>query len=126
MSNPVIPVSWGELVDKMSILEIKSERLTGMDALAHVRHELALLREIAQPSLVDRHDIGEIADQLKSVNEALWDNEERIRRLELEQRFDAPFVALARSIYRLNDQRARLKRDISQRLDSGILEIKSY
>ena len=124
-SDPRIQVSWGELFDKLSILEIKSQRITESGALAHVRHELEALRAAAGAVSAGPELAGALA-RLKRVNEALWDCEAQIRRKDTAEEFDAGFTALARSIYRLNDERAAVKRLIGQLLGSQIVEIKSY
>lgn len=119
---PEIPVSWGEMIDKITILEIKSARLTGESALANVRAELALLAARVG-------DIGAVAAlkaELRAVNEALWDVENRIREKEAAGAFDAEFVALARAVYARNDARAALKRRINLALSSALVEEKSY
>jgi hypothetical protein len=124
--TPHVPISWGELLDKISILEIKSERLTGEAALANTRKELGLLRAIAQPVLAADAGTRDLALQLKTLNETLWDIEDRIRAKEAAAQFDHDFVALARMVYRRNDERGALKRAINLRLASELAEEKSY
>ena len=118
-----IPVSVGELVDKITILSIKSKRLRGI-ARNHVKQELDLLEKALSNSGIelDRQEFVE----LEEVNEKLWEIEEAIRQQEAKQSFGAEFVALARSVYRCNDERAALKRAINQRHDSTLIEEKSY
>ncbi len=126
VSAPQIPVSWGELIDKITILEIKSERIRAKAALANVRSELALLRKIAEPVLAAQDVVAETQSQLRAINERLWDMEDRLREKEAAGDFGAEFVDLARSVYRSNDERAVLKRKINGVLPCGIVEEKSY
>lgn len=124
-TSPLVPTSWGELLDKITILEIKSERLTSKGAIANVRKEL---RELS--AAADRIGHGEeltaLKASLKAVNEALWNIEDRIREQESKQDFGATFVELARSVYRTNDERGRIKRAINLLLKSDLVEEKQY
>jgi hypothetical protein len=122
---PLIPVSWGELLDKITILEIKRARLTGEVVLANVGRELAALSGIAQPVLPDE-SAGRLVARLKALNESLWDLEIAIRAKEAANSFDAEFVELARAIYQRNDERAALKRALNLQLESELIEEKSY
>ena len=97
MSAPQIPVSWGELLDKITILAIKRERIMDEPARANVAKELALLTEKAAPVL-GQSEVIRLMDELKSINQALWDIEDRIREKEAAKAFDQDFVELARSI----------------------------
>jgi hypothetical protein len=119
-------VSWGELIDKITILEIKSRKLKAEAALANVRRELASLTEIVARDVQRRGEAAELKDRLTKVNEELWTIEDRIREKEAAQAFDAEFVALARSVYQRNDERSRIKREINLRLSSNLVEEKSY
>jgi hypothetical protein len=121
--TPRAPVSWGELIDKITILEIKAERLRAPAAQANAAHELALLREVLT---VAPAGLAALRTELAAVNRRLWDIEDDIRRKEAAQAFDAEFIALARAVYRNNDERSRLKRAINQLLGSGIIEEKQY
>ena len=121
--TPQVPISWGELIDKITILEIKAERLEGA-ARANVQTELALLAAIAAPVLAG--DVAALAAELKTVNLALWDIEDNIRDHERTGDFGAGFIVLARSVYRTNDARGVLKRRINQALASVLVEEKSY
>jgi len=125
-ATPQVPVSWGEVIDKITILEIKSEKLTAPDALANVRTELALLAGVAREALAENDRLSDLKSQLQSVNQALWDIEDEIREKEARQEFDEGFIALARSVYRQNDARAAIKRRINDLLGSEIVEEKSY
>jgi len=122
--SPRIPVSWGELVDRKTILEIKVERLRAADAVANARHELIALTE-ALHSLAPMPDgLAPLEAALRDINSRLWDTEDAIRRKEAQASFDAAFIELARLIYRTNDERARLKREINTLLRSAIVEEK--
>jgi len=123
--TPYVPVSWGELLDKIAILEIKTERLTSPQARANAAKELALLHEIAHPVLASGKATSPMA-RLKLLNQALWDIEDRIRDHERAGDFGPGFVELARSVYRRNDERGALKRDINLALGSALIEEKSY
>jgi Family of unknown function (DUF6165) len=122
---PKIRVSWGELIDKATILEIKERRITSKQAIANVRTELAELMCVCRDVLT-RHDLGSLKKQLMSVNETLWDIEDKIRAKEAAKAFDQQFVDLARSVYANNDKRGRLKRQINELLNSEIIEEKQY
>jgi len=125
MSTPLVPVSWGELLDKISILEIKSERIGNAYALANVRRELDRLAAAAGAA-IDQPGLVEPLRRLKAVNAALWEIEDAIRVKEREGDFGDGFVALARSVYRRNDERAAVKREINDLLESELVEEKSY
>ena len=122
-----VPVSIGEVVDKLTILEIKSERLSDPGRLANVREELRLLGAAFAAQFPDPDPrFGELVAALKSVNGALWEIEDDIRDCEREKDFGDRFVQLARSVYRTNDERAALKREINVLLGSKLIEEKSY
>jgi hypothetical protein len=123
---PSVPVSWGELLDKVTILEIKSERLTSQVALANVRREREELSALAQNAEDLHPEIAVIRSELKRVNEALWQIEDDIRVKEAAGSFDAEFIRLARAVYHNNDQRGRLKQKINALLNSAIVEEKQY
>lgn len=120
------PVSYGELVDKLTILEIKSERIVDSAKLANVRDELRLLTSLWEADPVSATDIRTERGELKRINEALWDIEDEIRLKERDQTFDARFIELARAVYRTNDRRAAVKRAINLKLGSRLVEEKSY
>jgi len=122
---PHVPVSWGELVDKITILQIKSERITAREARANVARELASLSRIAGEAIRDRVVTPLIA-QLRAVNEELWEIEDKIREREAEGDFGQRFVQLARAVYKKNDLRAAIKRRINDALGSEMVEEKSY
>ena len=121
-----VQTSPGEFLDKLSILEIKAERITAESRLANVRRELELLRATWSASPLAGRDVSVLTAQLRVVNEALWDIEDRIRLKEAAQAFDAEFIELARSVYRTNDRRAAIKRELNVVLGSELLEEKSY
>ncbi|WP_222926942.1 DUF6165 family protein [Sphingomonas gilva] len=123
--SPSVPISWGELLDKLTILEIKRERIVRRDALANVEKELALLAARAV-EVMEVAGVEPLVGKLKRVNKALWEIEDAIREQEAEADFGAGFVALARSVYKTNDERAALKRRINALLDSDLTEEKSY
>jgi len=116
----------GEFLDKLTILEIKAERIHDPAKRANVERELALLRETWAASPLSVRDVSDPVARLKRVNEALWEIEDRIRDKEASQAFDAEFVELARGVYRTNDARAAIKRELNVALGSEILEEKSY
>jgi len=121
-----VPISPGELVDKITILEIKSARMSDPAKLANVRIELGLLQDTWRTSAFASHDIASQWAALRAINEKLWDIEDDIRDKERARKFDQEFIELARSVYVTNDERAAVKRDINTRLGSKIVEEKSY
>jgi hypothetical protein len=123
--NPSVPVSWGELIDKVTILEIKSERLTSDAALKNVRHELAVLRPFAD-EVVRNPEVAALKAELKRINETLWKIEDDIREKEAAKSFDDEFVRLARAVYFTNDERGRVKQTINRALKSDLIEEKHY
>lgn len=126
MSEILAPVSFGELLDKIAILQIKSERMVDPAKLANVRNELDALERTWLSHPAAGHDIVRLRADLKAVNERLWVIEDDIRLKEKAQAFDAEFVRLARSVYFENDTRARIKKDINLALGSAYVEEKSY
>jgi hypothetical protein len=126
MSEIQVPVSFGELLDKIAILQIKSERMKDEGKLANVRKELAALERTWMAHPAAGHDIVRLRADLKSVNERLWEIEDDIRVKEKRQEFDAEFIRLARAVYFENDERARIKKDINLALGSSYVEEKSY
>ena len=124
VTTPVVPVSWGELYDKISILEIKEERLTSDRQLANVRKELGVLRRYRHPDAGE--DLADLLADLREINTLLWDLEDDIREKEREKDFSEDFITLARSVYQQNDRRAGIKRRINRLLSSDLTEEKSY
>ena len=126
MSEILVPVSFGELLDKIAILQIKSERMTDSAKLANVRAELSALEKTWMAHPAAGQDIVKLRAELKAVNERLWVIEDDIRLKEKAQAFDEEFIQLARSVYFQNDIRARVKKDINLALGSAYVEEKSY
>ncbi|PPT75315.1 hypothetical protein XaplCFBP3122_13320 [Xanthomonas arboricola pv. populi] len=126
MSEILVPVSFGELLDKIAILQIKSERMSDPIKLANVRSELSALETSWMAHPAAGHDIVRLRAALKAVNERLWVIEDDIRLKEQAQAFDDSFVQLARSVYIENDERARIKKEINLALGSSYVEEKSY
>jgi hypothetical protein len=121
-----VPISPGELIDKITILEIKSERMTDPAKVANVRTELALLQATWQESGLPTREIELEWARLRGINAKLWDIEDQIRDKERARTFDPDFIALARAVYVTNDERAAVKREINTKLGSKIVEEKSY
>jgi hypothetical protein len=126
MAELLVPISPGELIDKITILEIKSQRMTDATKLHNVRTELALLTDTWRASPFAATDIRAEWDALRKVNGDLWDIEDRIRDQERDGAFDAVFIELARAVYVTNDERAALKKKINTKLGSTLVEEKSY
>ena len=126
MSEISVPVSPGELLDKVTILRIKSKRMSDAAKLANVRIELKVLEETWAASAYAKVDIAADVKALLEVNERLWVIEDDIRDKERAKEFDAEFVRLARAVYVENDERAAIKRRINVKLGSTIVEEKSY
>jgi hypothetical protein len=120
-----VPISIGELLDKITILEIKAERIGAPEKRAHVAAELALLAE-RRDSLGLAPAVGDLVGELAQINRRLWDIEDRLRRLEQTGAFGPEFVRLARSVYQENDRRAEVKRRINEITGSELIEEKSY
>ena len=125
-ATPLIPISWGELIDKITILEIKQTYIKSPIALTNINKELSYLNEIVENSTGVAELISDLKQQLLDVNKRLWQVEDDIRDKELKQDFDIGFIELARRVYRLNDERAKLKKSINQVLNSELIEEKSY
>jgi hypothetical protein len=123
---PKVQISWGEFIDKVTILEIKLQRLKSKRAQKNVRRELGALNGIANNILSRRPDLEPLKRKMKSVNEALWDFEDKIRAKEASKSFDRQFIELARSVYINNDKRGDLKRQINALLNSELVEEKQY
>ena len=126
MPELLVPISPGELIDKITILEIKSQRMTDAAKLHNVRTELSRLSDTWHASPFAATDISAEWAGLRDVNGKLWDIEDRIRDKERDSLFDAEFIELARAVYFTNDVRAKLKRDLNARLGSALVEEKSY
>ena|SRR5712672_2457668 len=126
MSEILVPVSPGEVLDKITILRIKAARIRDAAKLANVRRELELLERTWRDSPYGPKDVATDEAALQAVNERLWDIEDRIRDKERAQSFDAGFVELARAVYIENDERAAIKKRVNVALGSTIVEEKSY
>jgi hypothetical protein len=119
-------ISVGELIDKLTILDLKLDHIDDPLKRDHVARERAALTSTLRREIQPEARLDQLAEQLRSVNAALWRVEDELRRCEREGRFDAEFVALARSVYHTNDRRARLKHAINQLTNSEIVEQKCY
>jgi hypothetical protein len=126
MENIHVPVSPGEVLDKITILEIKSERMNDPEKVANVRTELTLLQETWASAVSRDQVIDDLHDQLKKINETLWEIEDDIRDKERVKEFDERFIELARQVYFTNDRRSQVKKELNLHLGSLIIEEKSY
>lgn len=126
MDAPLIPVSWGEVFDKLSILDIKREKLADPTQRTNVEREYALIQPALAPINQGDGQLQYFVNQLRDVNTKLWDIENGKRQCEKDQRFDALFIQLARQVYLLNDLRAALKKAINAHLGSEIVEEKCH
>ena len=126
MKEVLVPLSPGELLDKITILRIKVARIQEAAKLANVKLELSLLEQIWRDAGAAAHDVALDERALENVNERLWDIEDRIRDKEARQTFDRDFIELARAVYICNDERAAIKKHINQQLGSRLVEEKSY
>jgi hypothetical protein len=123
---PTIEVSWGDLIDKITILEIKEQRLTSEKAVENVRNELAALTRVFSSLKPVPAGLDTLKRDLKAINGELWDIENRTRAKEAAKVFDQEFIELTRSVYLNNDKRAGIKRRINELLNSGLVEEKQY
>jgi 5'-deoxynucleotidase YfbR-like HD superfamily hydrolase len=121
-----VEISIGEFFDKITILEIKQERIRDAEKLANITKELDALNALLQKLPFSRTDVQDEVDELKSINEKLWVIEDDIRDKEAAKEFDQQFVELARSVYFTNDRRSEVKRTINIKLGSNFVEEKSY
>ena len=121
-----VEVAPGELIDKITILEIKAERISDEARRQNVELELRCLSTARRETITVSQPLEQLTDQLKRVNEALWEIEDKIRRCEQRKDFGPEFIELARSVYHSNDQRADLKRQINHLLGSQLIEEKEY
>jgi len=126
MNEILIPISPGELLDKITILQIKVERMTDPAKVANVRTELDVLNKAWSKAVAVDAEITALSAELKAVNETLWEIEDDIRDEERNKRFNERFIELARAVYVTNDERANTKRKVNQHLNSTIVEEKSY
>jgi hypothetical protein len=121
-----VPVSPGELIDKLTILEIKLERMSDAAKKANVAKEFDVLSQELATSVRQSSELAQLHSALKQVNETLWVVEDDIRDCERAQDFGPKFIELARSVYRINDRRAEVKKEINLLLNSDLVEEKSY
>jgi len=119
-------ISAGELFDKITILEIKKEKISNKEKLVDVEKELNSLNDTVGKFIPDQSNISKYIDDLKEINLKLWDIEDGKRAAEKEKKFDDKFIGLARNVYKLNDERAKIKLAINMALGSNIKEVKSY
>ena len=126
MKNPLIPISWGELFDKITILQIKSEKILSPASLKNIDRELKQLSLVFDKAFAENSLALELAEELKEINSRLWDIEDRIREKEKKKVFDNEFIQLARNVYIKNDQRSVIKRTINEAFGSELIEEKSY
>lgn len=123
---PAVPTSWGEVIDKITILEIKKKNIVQKEALLNVEKELEMLSSFVADAIAGDPALLDMKRELLDINSRLWVIEDCIREKESARTFDAEFIELARSVYRTNDLRAAVKRRINLHLNSEILEEKSY
>mgnify|MGYP001499714078 CR=1 FL=1 len=121
-----VEISYGELFDKISILEIKKSKLNNPDEIVKVKYELDLLLQELKNSKINSSIISSLTKNLKEINLKLWNIEDKIREKERDKKFDEDFIKLARNVYITNDKRTKIKNEINHRLNSKVFEIKSY
>ena len=121
-----VDISYGELFDKISILEIKKSKLNNPEEIIKVKYELNLLLQELNDSRINSSIISSLTKDLKEVNLKLWNIEDEIREKERNKKFDEEFIELARNVYITNDRRANIKNEINKKLNSKVFEIKSY
>ena len=126
MDKILAEISAGELVDKITILEIKKDKISNKDNLKEIDKELNSLKETFDKFILDKSVIKKYFDKLKDINLKLWNIEDGKRECEKKQDFGDNFIQLSRNVYKLNDLRAKIKLEINQNLGSNIKEIKSY
>ena len=126
MNTPLIPISWGELFDKITILQIKLENLKDKNALKNVKIEYDELFKIYENNFREDANAKLLLTDLKNINKTLWNIEDDIRDKERHKTFDEEFIELARSVYITNDERSRIKRNINNTFGSQFIEEKSY
>ena len=126
MDKILAEISAGELIDKITILEIKKEKISNKEKLVEVDKELISLNETLKKSINDESKILSFKNDLKNINLKLWDIEDGKRSAEKNNQFDEKFIQLARNVYKFNDERAKIKLAINNALGSNIKEVKSY
>ena len=126
MKEITVPIAPGELIDKLTILRLKSERISDAEKLKNVQREWTALSEVADATLPEKPELDALREALYEVNARLWDIEDDIRACEAAKSFGAEFIELARAVYITNDKRAAIKKDINLLLGSNLVEEKSY
>ncbi len=126
MNKIYAEISAGELVDKITILEIKKEKITNKEKLIEIKKELDSLTNTFNKSIKKNINLETLTKELKNINLKLWDIEDKKRELEKKQEFGKEFIELARNVYKSNDERAKIKLKINEALGSNIKEVKSY
>ena len=126
MSNLKVPISLGELIDKITILRIKSNKINSSEAQKNIRLELEKLEHILNTKMLINTNLKNFQIKLSKINQTLWDIEDQLREKEREKKFDKKFISLARMVYYKNDERAKIKRMINKSFGSELIEEKSY
>ena len=126
MSNLKVPISLGELIDKITILRIKSNKINSNEAQKNIRSELEKLEDILNTKISINNNLKNFEIKLSKINQTLWDVEDQLREKEREKKFDKKFISLARMVYYKNDERAKIKRMINKSFGSELVEEKSY
>ena len=122
----LVEISAGELIDKITILEIKKSKISNKEKLLEVEKELLILNKTIKENITGFSQISNLRDRLKEINLTLWDIENGKRKAEKENNFNEEFVKLARNVYKFNDERAKIKLEINNKLGSNIKEVKSF
>jgi len=126
MSNLKVPISLGELIDKITILRIKSNKINSNEAQKNIRSELEKLEDILNTKISINNNLKNFEIKLSKINQSLWDIEDQLREKEREKKFDEKFISLARMVYYKNDERAKIKKMINKSFGSELIEEKSY
>tara|TARA_B100000029_G_scaffold372081_2_gene366197 strand:+ start:403 stop:795 length:393 start_codon:yes stop_codon:yes gene_type:complete len=126
MKSALVPISWGELFDKITILQIKSEKITSSTSLMNVNRELQQLKLVFDRNFKANSLATKLENELRQINSKLWEIEDQIREKERKKTFDNEFIRLARSVYITNDERSLTKKKINETLGSELVEEKSY
>ena len=126
MRNLKVPISLGELIDKITILRIKSNKINSNEAQKNIRLELEKLEHILNTKISINTNLKNFEFKLSKINQTLWDIEDQLREKEREKKFDKKFISLARMVYYKNDERAKIKRMINKNFGSELIEEKSY
>ena len=122
----MVPVSWGELIDKLTILEIKQKYIKSQNQLENIKIEYSYLSLVFKKECKNKKVVAELTEKLKKINQYLWNVEEKIRKKDFNSEFDNDFISLAKKVYKYNDKRSSLKKQINLNLGSEIVEEKSY